>query len=198
MRRELRRLCAGLLVAVCWLVLPLLSANAQETGPHSTDSYFTPQRHQWGFQSERRLGIRRSQRHRAARQFPRQERACGQRYRAEQRTGLSTLQLPSLRTTFWFDPVNAIQLQGRYFVNYGAAGMHRTLYFNGDTIPPNQLLSSGASAGSPSTCISAGERRCTSDTMICCRPCCADGTPAPASGLNSSISTSASATAIRA
>jgi hypothetical protein len=57
--------------------------------------------------------------------------------------GLSTLQLPSGRATFWFSNVNALQFQARYYVTYGAAGLHQRVFFNADTLAPDQLLSTG-------------------------------------------------------
>jgi hypothetical protein len=57
--------------------------------------------------------------------------------------GLSTLQLPATTMNFWFDNVNAIEFQARYYANYGSSFSTAPLFFNGDKILPNQNLSTG-------------------------------------------------------
>jgi hypothetical protein len=145
MRRRLWRLRVGLFLATLWPLLPCGGANAQQTAgkAHADNTFFTPRRHQWdfslsdGWQFVDPNSIARRDNFRDKGAPP------GSALRLSGDLGLSTLQLASLHTTFWFDAVNAIQFQSRYFVNYGAAGMRQTLFFNGDTIPPNQLLSMG-------------------------------------------------------
>jgi hypothetical protein len=145
MRRRLRTSFAWLLLAVLWLISPTGSVKAQQTGrgAFASNTFFTPQRHQWdfdlsdGWQFVNPNSIVRRNNFRDKGAPP------GSAIRLSGDLGLSTLQLASLHTTFWFDPVNAIQFQSRYFANYGAAGMHQTLFFNSDTIPANQLLSTG-------------------------------------------------------
>ena len=142
---RMARWLAGLLLFVCWPLAPFSDVHAQQTGGSRSgdDTFLTPRRHQWdinltdGFEFVDPSSIARRN------NFRDKGAPAGSALGLSGDLGLSTLQLPSLRTTFWFDAVNAVQFQSRYYVNYGAAGMHQTLFFNGDTIPANQLLSTG-------------------------------------------------------
>ncbi len=141
------RWLAMLFLVVCGLLQTGLS-NADEPDNPSTASntLLTPRRHQfdltfgdgWEFVDPNSI-VRRSN-NRLLR-LPSQGQGSALQLSGD--LGLSTLQLPSLRTTFWFNTVNALQFQARYYVNYGAAGAHQPLYFNDGTIAPNQLLSTG-------------------------------------------------------
>jgi hypothetical protein len=55
--------------------------------------------------------------------------------------GVRTLQMPELQATYWFDGINAVQFQFRYFGLYGSRFASQPVVFNGDLIAPGQNLS---------------------------------------------------------
>jgi hypothetical protein len=57
--------------------------------------------------------------------------------------GVSQLQLPEVLLSFWFDQVNAVQFQFRYYGIYGSKYVTRSLAFGGTIISPNQNLNPG-------------------------------------------------------
>lgn len=54
--------------------------------------------------------------------------------------GISTLQMPEVHATFWFDDLNALQFQWRSFLLYGSKFLSSPVTFNGDVIAPSQNL----------------------------------------------------------
>ena len=57
--------------------------------------------------------------------------------------GVSQLQLPEVLLSYWFDPVNAVQFQFRYYGVYGSKFSTQPLAFGGTIISPNQKLNPG-------------------------------------------------------
>lgn len=55
--------------------------------------------------------------------------------------GNSTMQLPEVQITYWFDSDSAAQLQSRYFVLSGDHNVSYPLGFGGATLAPGQVLS---------------------------------------------------------
>ena len=57
--------------------------------------------------------------------------------------GVRTLQMPELQATYWFDGINALQFQFRYFGLYGNRFSSHPIIFNSDVIAPQNLSTSG-------------------------------------------------------
>jgi hypothetical protein len=57
--------------------------------------------------------------------------------------GVSQLQLPEVLLSFWFDDVNAVQFQFRYYGIYGSKFETQPLAFGGTIISPGQKLNPG-------------------------------------------------------
>ncbi|MGH7923957.1 MAG: hypothetical protein ACREQH_05110 [Candidatus Binatus sp.] len=57
--------------------------------------------------------------------------------------GVSQLQLPEALISYWFDQVNAVQFQFRYYGIYGSKYETQPLAFGGTIISPNQKLNPG-------------------------------------------------------
>src|SRR5271168_500742 len=57
--------------------------------------------------------------------------------------GVSQLQLPEVLLSYWFDSVNAVQFQFRYYGIYGSKFETQPLAFGGTIISPNQKLNPG-------------------------------------------------------
>lgn len=55
--------------------------------------------------------------------------------------GVSTIQLPEVNATFWFDSLNAVQFQWRSLLLYGSEFLSSPVTFNGDVIAPGQNIS---------------------------------------------------------
>ncbi|HTY56758.1 MAG TPA: hypothetical protein VMB26_16250 [Candidatus Binataceae bacterium] len=55
--------------------------------------------------------------------------------------GVSTMQQPGIKGTFWFDGINAVQLQFSYFALYGSSFLTSPATFNGDVLAPGQNIS---------------------------------------------------------
>jgi hypothetical protein len=140
-----------LLLGICWLLLQPVPIRANEFGSSSppSNSLFTPQRHQFDLSLSDSLefvdpgSLARRDNFRKVRFAGPFVPQPGSALHLSSDLGLSTLNLPSLRSTFWFNETDALQFQARYYVNYGAAGLHQKVFFNADIISPNQLLSTG-------------------------------------------------------
>ena len=57
--------------------------------------------------------------------------------------GVDTFQMPTLHLDFWFNELNAIEFQFRYFALYGSEALGAAVTFNGDIILPGQSINTG-------------------------------------------------------
>lgn len=57
--------------------------------------------------------------------------------------GISQMQLPEVLLGYWFDQVNSVQFQFRYYAVYGSKFETQPLAFGGTIISPNQKLNPG-------------------------------------------------------
>lgn len=55
--------------------------------------------------------------------------------------GVDTMQQPGIKLTYWFDRLNALQFQFRYFALYGSSFLSEPATFNGDVLKPGQNIS---------------------------------------------------------
>jgi hypothetical protein len=55
--------------------------------------------------------------------------------------GVTSYQQPGINGTFWFDDLNALQFQFRYFALYGSSFLGTPVTFNGNAIAPGQHIS---------------------------------------------------------
>jgi len=136
----------SLLCAMTFAIVPARSHaqdfTTQSRAEHSEDPFYAPRRHQFDLLADdtysfvdpssivRRANSRRTN-------FP------ASAIRLSGDLGLSTLQLPATTMNFWFDNVNAVEFQARYYANYGSSVSNVPLFFNGDRISANQNLSTG-------------------------------------------------------
>lgn len=105
-------------------------------GPPSTDTFFTPQIHQFDLQvSDNAMfddGSSLVRRREAS--------INGSALGLKNDLGVDTFQMPTLHLDFWFDDLNAIELQFRYLWLYGSAPLNTPVVFNGQVITPGQNI----------------------------------------------------------
>jgi len=73
----------------------------------------------------------------------REHQIAGTRLHLAQDLGIQTIQLPHVSLTYWFDEINALQVNLRYFESSGSHGLSQSVDFNGATLAPGQRLKSG-------------------------------------------------------
>src|SRR6266446_3687130 len=73
----------------------------------------------------------------------REHNIAGTRFHLAQDLGMQTMQIPRVLLTYWFNELNAVQVQLRYFEAGGSHGLPQSANYNGVTLAPRQRLHTG-------------------------------------------------------
>jgi hypothetical protein len=105
--------------------------------PVATSDEFVPHAHQLDFTLDNFSGFVAS----TSQVHVREEQLNGTRFHLVSALGIRRMDIPRIVLTYWFDELNAIQVNFRYFDAAGSHRLNQPATFNGTTLIPNQRLS---------------------------------------------------------